>query len=227
MNSVILLAGGMGKRMNSAVSKQFLKLEGSPILSYSLREFDRHSGIDEIVIVIRSEDRSLLESEVLSKVSLRKKLLIVDGGRERYDSVKLGLESIDPNSELVLIHDGVRPFVDADIIDRNIGCAREYGACVTAVKSKDTVKIVDGELGVESTPARSSVYIAQTPQSFRVGIIKEAFDKNDLTSELVTDDSMLVERMGQPVKVVEGSYKNIKITTPEDIAIGSQIAKER
>lgn len=227
MNSAILLAGGMGKRMNMDVSKQFLKLDGLPILTYTLKAFDDHKDIDEIIIVIRPEDRGLLEDEVLSKLETTKNITVVDGGKERHDSVRLGLEAMDLKSELVLIHDGVRPFIDSAIIDRNIECARKFGACITAVRSKDTVKIVDQEMNIRSTPSRSSVYIAQTPQTFKVEMIKRAFGDCDLPSELITDDSMVLERAGHTVRVVEGSYQNIKITTPEDIAIGNQIAKER
>lgn len=227
MNSVIVLAGGMGKRMNAEISKQFLKIDGKPILYYCLDEFNSNRYIDEIVVVIREEDKLMLEEDVLSNLDIEKNLKVVAGGRERMDSVKNGLAEVDGNSENVLIHDGVRPFVSSKIIEDNIRICNEYGACVTAMISKDTIKIVDEDLNVLETPRRSQTYIAQTPQTFKKDIIERAFRENSLDSRDITDDSMLVEALGIAVKVVEGDYKNIKITTPEDIEIGSQIAKER
>lgn len=227
MISAIVLAGGVGKRMGSDVSKQYLEIGGKPVLYYSVEAFDRHPAIDEIVIVIRSGDEELFERELFSKYRFRKSIKIVRGGAERSDSVKNGLSILDSSSEMVLIHDGVRPFLDSRIIDENISVCRELGACITAVASKDTVKIVDNSLEVVETPDRSKVFLAQTPQTFKVETIKKALEFAESQGILVTDDSMAVEAMGVKVKVVEGCYENIKLTTPEDMEIGEIIARKR
>jgi 2-C-methyl-D-erythritol 4-phosphate cytidylyltransferase len=225
--SAIVLAGGMGKRMGSKVSKQYLKLCGKPVLYYSIKAFDEHPKVEEIVVVIRSGEEEIFEKEIFSKYRFRKKLKIVRGGEERSDSVGNGLLVLDNESEIVLIHDGVRPFLDGSIIDRNIEVCIETGACITGVASKDTVKVVDSSMDIVETPDRSLVFLAQTPQTFRREVIVEAIENVKCKGLKVTDDSMAVERLGVSVRVVEGSYENIKLTTPEDMISGEEIAKKR
>lgn len=227
MISAIVLAGGMGKRMGGDVSKQYLKLCDKPVLYYSIAAFDTHLKVEEIVVVIRKGEEEIFEREIFSKYRFRKKLKIIRGGDERSDSVNCGLSVLDDKSEIVIIHDGVRPFVDRRIIDENIEACGETGACITGVASKDTVKIVDDSMVILETPDRDSVFLAQTPQTFKKEIILEAIENVRLKGLKVTDDSMAVEFLGVKVKVVEGSYENIKLTTPEDMTIGEEIAKQR
>lgn len=227
MISAIVLAGGAGKRMNSDVSKQYMELAGKPVLQYPIEVFDSHPEIGEIVVVIRKGEEELFESEIFSKQQFRKNIKIVRGGEERSDSVKNGLSVLDPKSDMVLVHDGARPFLDKKIIDHNISGCRTYGACVTAVPSKDTVKIVNKFNEIVETPERSTVFLAQTPQTFKTEIISEALESVQEEGLAVTDDSMAVESLGVKVQIVEGSYENIKLTTPEDMAVGEIIARKR
>jgi 2-C-methyl-D-erythritol 4-phosphate cytidylyltransferase len=227
MISAIVLAGGAGKRMNSDVSKQYMELAGKPVLHHSIAAFDSHDEIGEIVVVIRKGEEELFESDIFSKQQFRKNIKIVRGGDERSDSVRNGLSVLDPKSEMVLVHDGARPFLDKNIIGNNISGCREHGACVTAVPSKDTVKIVNSSHEIVETPDRNTVFLAQTPQTFKLEIIREALEKVDKEGISVTDDSMAVESLGVKVQVVEGSYENIKLTTPDDMVVGEAIARKR
>ena len=217
--SAIILAGGKGKRMNSNIPKQFLKLKGFPVLYYSLKAFE-DSPVDEIVLVSSEEERNRC-MDIINKYHISKVKKIVAGGEERYDSVYSGLKEIK-ESDYVLIHDGARPLVDEEIILRNIEAMKQFNACVTGVPSKDTIKISDSDGFVKDTPNRKDVWIVQTPQTFSVPLIYEAYNKlfSMEKSERVhiTDDAMVVEQiMKQKVKFVMGSHKNIKITTPEDL----------
>lgn len=215
----IVLAGGQGKRMNSSVHKQYLLIHDRPVLYYTLHAFE-NSRADGIVLVCGSGEIDYCREKIVDRYGFKKVLKIVEGGAERYHSVYNGLKAIEEAS-CVLIHDGARPFVTEDIIDRNIECVKEYGACVTAMPSKDTIKIADECGFVADTPDRSRTWIVQTPQTFEFALIKKAYEK--LLSENmmgITDDAMVVEQaLGYPIKFVEGSYTNIKITTPEDLKI--------
>lgn len=227
MISAIVLAGGAGKRMNSDVSKQYMELAGKPVLHHSIAAFDSHDEIGEIVVVIRKGEEELFEREIFSKQQFRKNIKIVRGGDERSDSVRNGISILDSKSEMVLVHDGARPFLDKSIIDHNISGCRTYGACVTAVPSKDTVKIVSSSGEIVETPDRNTVFLAQTPQTFKTEIVAEALKSVQEEGLAVTDDSMAVESLGVKVQIVEGSYENIKLTTPEDMAVGEIIARKR
>ncbi|MDO5707118.1 MAG: 2-C-methyl-D-erythritol 4-phosphate cytidylyltransferase [Andreesenia angusta] len=219
--AVIIVAAGVGKRMGRGIAKQYLELKEEPILLHTLRKFDLPE-IDEIIVVIKKEDKDLFESRILNKIDF--KIKTVYGGKERIDSVRNGMESLSNNIDIVLIHDGVRPFVSKDIIRENIIVAREKGAALTAVKSKDTVKIVEKDL-VANTPNREKIYLAQTPQSFKKDILIRAYDELE-SSEGITDDSMVVERLGEKIYIVQGNYDNIKITTEEDLFIGERILEK-
>lgn len=217
--AAIVLAGGRGSRMQSKVHKQYIEVEGKPILYYTLKAFEM-SCVDEIVLVCGENEETYCRDEIISKYQLKKVTAITRGGKERYNSVYEGLKCIS-DVDCVLIHDGARPFVNTDIIEKNISESLKYGACVTAVRSKDTVKIADAEDMIDYTPDRRFVWNIQTPQTFRYDLIREAYEKLLCSSvENITDDSMVVETMlRHPVKIVEGSYENIKITTPEDLDI--------
>ena len=216
--TAIVLAAGNGSRMQSKEKKQFMKINGKPVTWYSLFQFEK-SEVDEIVLVTAEEDMDYCRKEIINKYNLKKISHIVSGGGERYESVYNGLRKA--TGDIVLIHDGARPLLTQGIINRCIKGAKSYKACVAGVPAKDTIKITDAEKKILNTPQRDNVWITQTPQAFETELIKAAYDvmiKNEEAK--VTDDAMVVEIYGKTeVFFVEGSYSNIKITTPEDIQI--------
>ena len=221
----IVLAAGSGSRMQSDVKKQFMEIEGKPLIYYSLNTF-QNSFIDEIILVTGKEDIEYCKNEVVKKYGFNKVKCIVEGGRERFNSVMHGLKMIN-GCDYVYVHDGARPMIDAETLERLQANAEEYGTAVAAVASKDTIKIVDNENFVISTPSRKTVWNIQTPQVFRYSIISDAYERLSMRLQHVaaedlhiTDDAMVVENFTtSKVKLVEASYKNIKITTPEDVEI--------
>lgn len=221
----IILAAGSGKRMESSTKKQYMLIAGKPAIYYSLKTF-QESFVDEIVLVVSPGDVMYCKNEIVEKYGFSKVQHIVEGGKERYHSVAIGLEHISL-CDFVFIHDGARPVVTEDILERALCCVREYEACVVGMPVKDTIKIADREGNIASTPDRNLVWTIQTPQVFTLSLIKEAYhtllqkEKDLLKAGIsVTDDAMVVETLtGHLVRLVEGSYKNIKITTPEDIQI--------
>ena len=239
--TAIVLAAGSGKRMQSDVAKQFLPIGGKPVLCFSLDAFEQSDYVDEIILVAGADGLETCK-EIVERYGYTKVSAIVLGGKERYHSVWSGLcaagseeDSTEANPpQYVLIHDGARPFVDGEIIRRNLEALEKDKACVTAVRSKDTVKIADENGNVVNTPNRSTVWNMQTPQSFDYTLVYEAYRK--LISEeesvkakgiAITDDAMVVETFtGNPVKLVEGSYRNMKITTPEDLATAESLLKQ-
>ena len=225
-NTAIVLAAGQGKRMNSKVQKQFLELGGKPLLYYSLKCFQDSGMIRDIILVTGAESVPFCKEEIVEKYCLTKVTKVIPGGKERYDSVYEGLLSCE-NSDFVLIHDGARPFITEEIIRRGIQGVEKTGACVIGMPSKDTVKIADTQGYVAETPDRSTVWTIQTPQIFEYRLIREAHEKircRDMSA--ITDDAMVVEQeTGVKVALVEGSYKNIKITTPEDLDIAEIFLK--
>lgn len=222
-SSVIIVAAGSGKRMNSKLAKQYIELKGREILSYTVETFNSSRFIDEIVLVVGESDIENAEKNIVQKYGFEKVRTVTAGGSERQYSVNNGLRSISPDCDIVLIHDGVRPFVSDRYIKRLIDTAAEYGACVLGVPVKDTIKVCGEDNIIASTPERSSLWIAQTPQCFRYDIIKNAYSEAMRKNISGTDDCMLVERTGVKIKMVEGDYNNIKITTPEDLYIGERI----
>lgn len=224
----IVLAAGRGKRMQSDVAKQYLLVKNKPVLYYSLKAF-QDSMVDEIILVTAESEITYCKEEIVDKYHFTKVSGIIAGGKERYHSVYNGLKACD-DAEIVLIHDGARPFVNEDIILRNISMVKEYGACVTGMPVKDTIKVADADGFVKETPRRDLIWTIQTPQTFRYHLIKEAYDtffaKEEEYSKQynVTDDSMMAEIFGGlQVKLVEGSYNNVKITTPEDMVLAEAI----
>ncbi len=226
-NTAIVLAAGQGKRMNSKVQKQFLELEGKPLVYYSLKCFQDSGLIHEIILVTGAESVSFCKEEIVEKYGLTKVTKVIPGGKERYDSVYQGLLACW-DTEYVLIHDGARPFITEEIIQRGIQGVKKTGACVIGMPSKDTVKIADAQGYVAETPERSSVWTIQTPQIFDYRLIREAHEKircRDMSA--ITDDAMVVEQeTGAKIALVEGSYKNLKITTPEDLDIAEIFLKK-
>ena len=232
-SSAIVLAGGRGSRMESDIPKQYINVCGYPLIYYSLKVFE-DSFVDEIVLVCGSGDEEYCRKEIVEKYDFKKVKHITAGGKERFNSVYNGLCAIG-GCDIVFIHDGARPFINETMLKRVLDETIKHHATVAAVASKDTVKIADAEGFAASTPNRSSVYIMQTPQTFDYKEIKEAYDmllenEQRLKDEgiAITDDAMVMEQFGtRRVKFVEGDYKNIKITTPEDILIAEAFLNER
>lgn len=225
----IVLAAGAGKRMQSNIPKQFLMMQDKPVLYYSLKAFEE-SNVDEIILVIGKDDIEYCRDNIVKKYKFKKVTNIIEGGIERYHSVYNGLNSITC-ADYVLIHDGARPFITMDMIERTIKDVREYDACVVGVPSKDTVKIVNEDGIVMDTPDRDKVWSVQTPQAFSYNLIKQAYDllyNSERENLKITDDAMVVEHtLNKPVKLVMGEYSNIKITTPDDLIIGEGILRKK
>jgi 2-C-methyl-D-erythritol 4-phosphate cytidylyltransferase len=214
---VIIPAAGMGKRMGGRRSKQYLPLNGLPILVHTLTPFEESDLVDSIILAVPAGDEEYCKKEVVEKFGFKKVADIVHGGKERQDSVRAGLNVLDSGVDFVMIHDGVRPVITSQIIADSIHEAETSGACVVAVPAKDTIKEVSKDGLVLRTLERKGLWMVQTPQTFRYEIIKEAHDKAFTDGFLSTDDSALVERLGNQVTIVQGSYENIKITTREDL----------
>ncbi len=214
---VVVVAGGKGSRMRSLDSKQYLQLGDRPILIHTLELFEHIQEVDEIVLVVGERDLERNQA-YLQQYGLTKVTKILAGGLHRQESVHIGIQGLSPNTEWVLVHDGVRPFVTANQIRACWRKAMVCDAAVLAVPVKDTIKVVNESGRIESTPNRNSLWSIQTPQAFRLDLIREAHHRADQDLFLGTDDAMLIERMGIQVSVVEGDYYNIKITTPEDLA---------
>lgn len=224
----IVLAAGQGRRMGTKIQKQYILLNGKPVLYYSLNVFQKSEVIDEICIVTGAGDEDYCKREIVERYGITKVSQIIAGGAERYLSVWNALQVIGEDG-YVFIHDGARPFVDEEMLYRVYNQVVCHRACVVGMPVKDTIKISDENGFVKETPDRSRVWMVQTPQVFDMALVKQAYalliEKNETN---VTDDAMVVEQMMKiPVKFVEGSYENIKITTPEDLKIGEIFAKNR
>lgn len=225
MNSVIIVAAGSGRRMNMDINKQFIKLNKKEIIAHTIDVFYKNENIDEIIVCIKKEEEDLFQDKIINKYNF-KNIKIAYGGKERQDSIYNGLKCLDDKCDIVLIHDGARPFVDDRIINESIKVVREKKAVVVGTPVKDTIKVVFDGI-INDTPNRVNLWAAQTPQVFEYKIIKKAYEEAYENNYYGTDDSMLVENIGQEVTMIMGSYDNIKITSPEDIRIGEQILSLR
>ena len=216
--TAVVLAAGQGRRMGTDLPKQFLPLCGKPVLWYSLNCFQNSDLTDRIILVCGKEWIGYCEEEIVRKYGLSKVKTITEGGENRYDSVYNGLKAC-ADTEFVMIHDGARPFITDEILRRGLLGAEKTGACVIGMPSKDTVKIADQEGFIKETPQRSSVWIIQTPQVFRYSLIREAYRRIMESGTVnVTDDAMVVEQtLGTKIALAEGSYENLKVTTPDDL----------
>lgn len=216
----LIPAAGMGKRMGADINKQYLLLKGKPILAHTIAIFQQASFIDDIYVVIPEAEISYCQEHVIAAHNFTKVRRIIAGGSERQHSVLNGLRAMDgyAESDVVLIHDGVRPFISAATLQHSIEVALTHDGAVVAVPTKDTVKTVAAGI-VTGTPPRETIWLAQTPQTFRFGIIAAAHEIAAAEGFLGTDDASLVERIGRQVQVVIGDYRNIKITTPEDLLL--------
>ena len=226
--TAIVLAAGRGSRMKSDIQKQYMSLQGKPILYYSLKAFE-DSFVDRIVLVTGQDELSYCKKEIVEKYGFAKVQAIVAGGKERYHSVYNGICAAGP-CDYIMIHDGARPFVTREMLERARLELNSNPAAVAAVPSKDTVKLVDADGYVTATPDRNFVWNVQTPQCFSYPIIKEAYDKLSVSEDelqdrgvRITDDAMVVETFsGCRVKLFEGDYRNIKITTPDDMEVAEK-----
>ena len=224
--TAVVLAAGLGKRMNESVPKQYLLLNQKPILYYSLKAFEE-SAVDDTILVAANGEEEFCKSEIVERFGFKKVRAVVAGGKERYHSVYEGLKAVK-NTDYVLIHDGARPFINTDMIQRSIEAVRLHDACVVGMPVKDTIKILDADHFVADTPERDLVWQIQTPQTFAYSLIfaayREIMKRDDIQ---ITDDAMVLEHMtGKKIRVIEGDYRNIKITTPEDMAVARAYAEE-
>lgn len=225
---VILLSAGVGKRMGANIPKQYIKLLGLEIALHSLDTFLK-CDVAEIAIVCAEEWQHIFKDHLAKKGEIRSAIKFTTGGNERQDSVCNGLAEI--STELVAVHDGARPLITCEEVEKVIADARKYGAALLAVKTKATIKQAsagaDGEPVVADTPNRKLIWEAHTPQVIRAELLRKGFANAAEKSLEVTDDVSLVEFLGEPVKLTEGEYTNIKVTTPEDIAVAETILKQR
>lgn len=218
--TAIVLAAGQGKRMRTAIPKQFLELAGKPLVYYALACFQKSPLINQILLVTSPEAIAYCQKELVKKYDLSKVTQVLAGGEQRYDSVYQGLKACQ-GSDYVFIHDGARPFITQDLLERGYETVRKYGTAIAGMPSKDTVKLVDSRGRVEETPSRDRVWLVQTPQIFAYNAIRAAHDRLQSTcKEGITDDAMVMERLSrEEVHMFRGDYRNIKITTPEDLEI--------
>ena len=223
MVSAIVLAGGRGKRMGCVQSKQYIDLNGKPILYYTLKQFIDNDLVDKIILVVPEDEKDYCKNEVLNRYGLIVDKL-VSGGDERQDSVYNALVELQ-GSEIVLIHDGARPFVSQKIINDAIKYARIYKATAPGVIPKDTIKVKNEKNFSVDTLKRSDIVAIQTPQAFEFNMIYDCHRKIKIEEAVVTDDTMVVERFGNHVYIYEGEYTNIKITTPEDLILAEYLVR--
>ncbi|MBU4252021.1 MAG: 2-C-methyl-D-erythritol 4-phosphate cytidylyltransferase [Candidatus Omnitrophica bacterium] len=224
MLSAIILAAGQGRRLGLAVLKPLVKIAGLPVIIYSLRTLDKHPRIDEIIVVVNAENQRVIK-RLIRNYSFKKIKSFVLGGRRRQDSVYNGLKMVSPESDWVLIHDSARPFIDGETIAKVILAAKKTGSAIVAVKPKATIKFSQKNNIVKETLDRNNLWEVQTPQVFKKELILQAYRKYG--KEEVTDDASLIEKSGEDVLIVQGSYQNIKITTGEDLLFAGLIAKGR
>ena len=220
---VVVLAAGQGKRMQAGKNKQFIELEDIPVIIRTLMVFEHDEFCAGITLVINQKELAIVE-QLLFKYAIKKVTSIVFGGQERQQSVYNGIQVLK-DAEIVLVHDGARPFVKNKLIKNLVAAASKSGAAIAAVPVKDTIKKATSSLTVEETVERSSLWAVQTPQAFRVALLLKAHDKAIAENYFGTDDASLVERLGLCVVIVEGDYQNIKLTTPEDLLFAQAILK--
>ncbi|MFQ5328575.1 MAG: 2-C-methyl-D-erythritol 4-phosphate cytidylyltransferase [Thermodesulfobacteriota bacterium] len=226
MKSVAIIpSAGMGRRMGK-MKKPLIPLSNSPVLAHTLLPFERSPLIDAIILVVPNDDREMYRKEIVAASGFRKVIDVASGGAERQDSVRAALDALADSWDIIVVHDGARPFVTVDLIERAVKEAMKGGAAIAAVPVKDTIKeVANGK--VTRTVPRDGLWSVQTPQAFRAEVLREAHERAVEDSFSGTDDAALVERLGHAVSIVEGSYENIKITTPEDIVVGEAILRAR
>jgi 2-C-methyl-D-erythritol 4-phosphate cytidylyltransferase len=228
MNVVaLILAAGQGKRMGAGEKKPYLLLAGKPILVHTLSGFEKCPSIDGIVLVVEENEIDHARTSVVEASGCSKVINVVPGGLKRQDSVWEGIKALKGEGELVMVHDGVRPFVSPELLQRAVDTTRKNGATVVAVPVKDTIKTASREKEVIKTLDRETLWAVQTPQTFNHDLLKKAHEMARKDGFIGTDDASLVERIGIPVNIIDGSYENIKITTPEDLVLAETILQKR
>lgn len=223
----LIPAAGMGKRMGAGINKQYLLLDGKPIVAHTISIFESAPFVDAIYLITPEAEIPYCREQVVEQYGFTKIRRIVPGGAERQHSVLNGLRAVADagDDDVVLIHDGVRPFIPVQVLERAVAAATVHDGALVAVPAKDTVKVVTDGI-VRETPARENIWLSQTPQAFRYGVIRAAHEIAAAEGFLGTDDAMLVERLEKEVHVVLGDYRNIKITTPEDLILAEAFMKE-
>jgi len=227
MVHAIIVAAGQGVRMSNTVRKQYIALDGIPILSRTLRVFDRCDLIDRIIVAVPKDDIDYCRDEILPDAKMKKEAILVIGGARRQDSVYNGLKTIESDDGIVLIHDGVRPFVNPEHLVACIKGAQKHGACILGIPAFDTVKHVNANNEIIETRKRDTLWLAQTPQAFQLELIKRAHEIARQKGFTGTDDASLVERLGGIVKIISGSRNNIKITNQEDLKLARALMQIR
>jgi 2-C-methyl-D-erythritol 4-phosphate cytidylyltransferase len=223
--NAIVVAAGKGERMGTLLPKPFLPLCGLPLFIWTLRHLEQSSQIHRVIIVIAPEREGLCQELLATHGAFRFSITLTHGGQERQDSVRLGLTALEPDCDVVVIHDAARPFVTKSIIDQSIEVAATHGAALVAVPAKDTIKRANESDFVMETVARKSLWLAQTPQTFQVALIRNAYAHAVDTGIRGTDDAALVEALGGTIKIVIGTPLNVKITTPEDMQLAEILVR--
>jgi 2-C-methyl-D-erythritol 4-phosphate cytidylyltransferase len=221
----VIVSAGKGLRFMEGKKKQFHFLGGKPILAHTLDKFEACPLIRSIRLVVGREDMDYCLKEIVEKYKFQKVAKIVPGGKRRQESVKNGINALPKDGDIVAIHDGVRPFITRAMIEDSIHSAVRYGAVVLAMPVKETIKVSNLDGTVLKTLDRESLWQIQTPQTFQVNVIKEAYYRATEDGFIGTDDASLVERLGVKVHILPGSYTNIKITTPEDLLLANLLFK--
>ena len=226
MISALIVAAGQGVRMGAAQRKQYLQLGDLPILAHTILAFDQCVSIDQIVLVVPKEEIDYCRETLLPAVCLTTHLVLVPGGKRRQDSVYNGLSVLSDDDDIVLIHDGVRPFVPAELIENCIQGAQKWGACIPTLEVTDTLKKIGPDQTIQATISRDQLHQAQTPQAFKLRLVKKAHRLSREKKWRVTDDASLLEQIGVDVHVIPGTPDNIKITTPEDLRRAQMILNQ-
>ena len=225
ISTAVIVAAGKGKRMGTEISKQFLPLCGKEILAHTVEKFEKAACIRDIILVTGGDALQDVR-QMAQEYGWKKIISVTEGGKERQDSVFLGLQQVPQDTEIVLIHDGVRPFVTEEILERSIVAAKETGGCVAGVPAKDTIKVCDAEGFAIATPDRSTLRAVQTPQVFDFDLLRGALQKAASDKAAVTDDCSAVERRGMKIRLVAGDERNLKVTTPLDLKIAELLLEE-
>lgn len=224
--NAVIVAAGKGERMGTALPKPFLAMAGVPLIVRTLRSLGRSVFIRKIILVVAAEREQYCQALLDQYGPFDTAVSLAHGGPERQDSVRFGLAALDPDCDIVVIHDAARPFVTVDIVERSIMSAAEYGAALVAIPARDTIKRVNAEQMVIETVPRHDLWLAQTPQTFRVALIRDAHSRAQALGMTMTDDAALLEWAGGGVKIVAGDARNFKITTPEDLQLAEAILKQ-
>lgn len=228
MTSAIVVAAGKGSRMKADINKQFIELDGRAIVLRTIERLVADDLIDEVVVVIVKEEETIYNEKVKLFLSKAKPIKLAYGGKERIDSARNGLNQVNKNADIIIIHDGVRPFFTHKDIENVINGAKKYDGCIVGVMVKDTIKVRDENGFVVDTPDRTTLFAVHTPQAFRKDALLKAYEnyENSSTLSIPTDDASLIEHNGGKIMTVVGSYDNIKITTQEDLIFARAILKK-